>query len=157
MHNLDTSVPYMLQSLFTDNDWFPVILIESWWVPHVGHEMLTLSETHNVHSFNITITEFVSLGTGYGLMTGMFAKQHEHSIKVVELQENYTVYNPQKSIWHFRKWYGTIRDIMHNLDTSVPYMLQGLFTDNDWFPVILIESWWVQHVGHEMLRSFRNT
>ena len=69
-------------------------------MPHVGHEMLALSETHNVHSFNITITEFVSLGTGYGLMTGMFAKQHEHSIRkpVVELQENCTVYNPQKSI-----------------------------------------------------------
>ena len=35
-------------------DWFPVIWGTSWWVPHVGQEMLTLSRTPDFTPFNFT-------------------------------------------------------------------------------------------------------
>ena len=52
--------------------WFPVVLCESWRVPHVGQEMLTLSRTPDFTPFGqfrlspihyIYITEFVSFRT----------------------------------------------------------------------------------------------
>ena len=75
VHKFDTSVSHMLKGLFTEINGFQLKVNRNGC--HMWDKKCSLFLKHIIscpfHSFNIKITEFVSLRTVYGLMTGLFA------------------------------------------------------------------------------------
>ena len=49
--NVDSIIQISMYIILIISAWFPVILGKSWWVPHVGPEMLTLSGTSDFTPF----------------------------------------------------------------------------------------------------------
>ena len=88
-----------------------------------------------VHAYGVFVTQLISYARVCSKYEDFLFRR---SILLSKLLKQ--GYSSRKLQTTFRKLYGRHTDLVHKSYTSVSHMLHGLFTNFDWFPVILCKS-----------------